>query len=218
MSEFEGFDSSVFADFLKIMQVNQGVRMDKMPSGDFKITKVDAKYLAELGRDLNLFHIIYQSTRPGVGYFSNYLEHKYFPPETPLNDEFQFVTYKWGQLGDVAMLWGIISIPINKKDLAYEAADVAKLRIANGIPVKCGFMLAAIRKEKLPKEFSDTGFVEWFPLDCDNAFTLEFLRGSDVFKPGGIQDQRIWEDFKVKQLWKEFNVPGHEDLDENNPL
>jgi hypothetical protein len=196
--------SDDFAEFLKVMPEKMGVRMEKFPNGDFKVTKIAPKDFKELGDRPGLFHVIYQSSRPGAGYFSNYLEHKYFPPETPANDEFQFITYKW-----LGMLWGIISIPIEKKSLAYEAAEVSKMRIADGIPMKAGFMVGATRKDKLGKELEP--IVEWFPLDCDNAYTLEFARDSDVFEPGGIQDQKIWEDFKVKQLWKEFDVPGHDD-------
>lgn len=217
MDEPLGIDSRDFADLLKAMPDNQGVLMVKDPlgSGDFYISIVREADLKKLAEDKGLFHVIYQITRPGTGYFSNYLEHKYFPPETPLNDEFQFRPYKWRDL-----MWGIISIPIEKKDLCYEAAQVSKLRIANGIPVRfrIGGLIescAACRKENATEKMPGATDIQWFPLDCDNAYTLEFSRENPgVYEPGGAQDERIWEDFKVKELWKEFGVPDKDPWEE----
>ena len=163
MDELPVFSMDDFSTLLKIMPEDSGVRLDKFPNGDFKLTKVNSEDFKELADNPNLFHIIYQCLRPGVGYFSNYLEHKYFPPETPSNDDFQFINYKW-----IGFVWGVVSIPIEKKDLAYEAAEVSKLRIANGIPMRCGAVLCAVREvpEAVKEIVGEKIPIQWFPLNC----------------------------------------------------
>ena len=196
-----------FAMLLKHMPEGHGVLMDKMPDGNMKITLIKPEELKSLGEEPGLYHIIYQFSRVGTGYFANYLEYKHFKPETPENDEFKYRVINWN-----GMLWCVISIPAEKKELAQEAAQVSGIRIADGIPMMAGgmpiIMVAAIRKEKL-KDFSEEmqQSVKWFPLDTDNAFTLEYVHDSDAYQSGGTQDIKAMEEFKLKKLWEECEVP-----------
>ena len=158
----------MFAKLLKDMPEGNGVSLSAV-GDDMHTHLVRPEHLEELANDDSLFHVIFMFTRPGANYYANYLEYTYFTPTTEENNEFQYRAYKWN-----GVVWAIISIPIEKKDLCYTAAEETNMRLANGIPVKIGIALAATRPEHIknsaPDEYKDC---EFFPLNSDNAFTLE---------------------------------------------
>lgn len=181
---------------LKALPDNMGLFLEK--DGDKMIfTKVQPSDLKKLGEDQNLFHVVAMMNRPWVGYYTNWLEYKHFPPETPANAEFQFRIFKWHGL-----IWTICSIPVEKKQLCYDAAEISHLRLADGIPIMAGgesvvTVVAATRKTDGLEGF------ECFPLSTNNTFTLEQQRGDILYEPGGAQDSRVSEQFEINRLWKE---------------
>jgi hypothetical protein len=143
-------------------------------------------------------------TRPWVGYFANYLEYEYFGPETGENNLFQFRIYRWNE-----QLWAVMSIPLDRKHLAYEAADHANLRLAYGVPICMSEsplkILATARESHIPDDLKE--FVKFFPLYNDRVFTLEYRKGNVIYEPGGEQDCRVSENYEIRKLWEKHNLP-----------
>jgi hypothetical protein len=200
-----------FTDILRIMPEGKGIKLDKdkKGSGNLEIALLVTENLVDLSKNESLFHIIGMWARPWVGYFCNHLEYEYFEPETPANQEFEFRIFKWKNI-----LWAVVSIPISKKDLAYETAEVSHVRLANGVPVMAGGdrlrMLAATRDDGGLK-----GLGEFFPLNCERAFTLENQKNDVVYEgPGGRQDAKASENLALHNLWGKHGVPDSFDGDD----
>jgi hypothetical protein len=186
------------------MPEKKGVKLDKDEngSGNMKVSIFTDEELVAISKDESLFHIIGMWTRPWVGYYCNYLEYEHFLPETPENQEFQFRVFKWKDI-----LWAIVSIPINKKNLAYEAATASHLRLADGVPLMMGSdvvkLLGSTREDKQSKDLG-----EFFPLNCERAFTLENQKDDVTYDgPGGMQDAKASEKFALHKLWGKHGVP-----------
>lgn len=111
----------------------------------------DPKYIHYVG--------IINPPRPGVRLCALKLEHTYFIPGTPSNDEFLLRVLEW-----CGVVWIIISIPKNKSSFMEKVAAECGLRIANGIPTLIG-----------------GGATDSFPVNNDNVFTLENASGHPIY-------------------------------------
>jgi hypothetical protein len=171
-------------DFEKLiceLSDGNGIRLDKDDGEGLIITLVNSEYLSNLSENMELFHIIGLWERPWVQFFFNFLEYEHFEPGTEKNKEFQFLLFKWEGL-----MWGIVSIPIEKRQLAEISANSSRLKLADGVPVVI-----------------NGGS---FPLNCDMAFTLENLSNDIIYEPGGVYDAKISENFELRKLWKKHGV------------
>ncbi len=97
--------------------------------------------------------------RPGIQRCLTMLEYLHFPPCTPLNDEYQFVTYEFS-----GILFGVVSIPKQKKHLMETIADESGLRIVKGVPT----LLSSDRQDS-------------FPIQSSDAYSLENKPGHSVY-------------------------------------
>lgn len=187
-----------FSLLLNSMPDNRGIFVESESGGErMKVQTLTSKDLEELGKSEELFHVVGQWTRPFVHYFANYVEYEHFPPEGN-NNEMQYRVFRWH-----TMLWSIVSIPISKKELAYEAAAKSHLKLANGVPLFFGkepiFIFAAAR----PETFLQLDSTQIFPLSNSRTFTLEQQKDDVVYQgPGGRQDAAASEEFEIQQLWK----------------
>ena len=199
-------DKDAFTEMFKHLPEGKGINVGKMPDYNISVHVFEEDELRRLADDSSLLHMAFWFQRPGVHYFANYLEHVHFLPDTPVNDEFEYRVYKWKE-----MLWGIITIPLAKKHLAEEAAEVSKMRLANGVPmISKGPIMAMMATRPGDPKLDET--VDAFPMATDNVFTLENKKGDVLYDgPGGRQDAKISEEFKIKKLWKECGVPNPDD-------
>lgn len=97
--------------------------------------------------------------RPGVADCFQTLEFTYFKPGTSRNHVFVMRVIEWEEI-----LWGIVSIPIEEKHFMEKAAQVNRLRIADGIPM----MLTGNGMRR-------------FPVSNERIFTLENISGHPVY-------------------------------------
>lgn len=162
---------------IKAMPDNSMITLNSKDGILHDISKERIEKCVVLANNIELFHIIFMMTRPGANRFQTYLEHEYYPPGTPENDKFQWRVLKWNQIN-----WCIISIPLEDRQNAYDAAAETKMKIADGIPTM----------------ISGEG-VERFPLCCDRAFSLENQPNSVIYEPGGSQDEVHLERLQVDE-------------------
>jgi len=96
------------------------------------------------------FNIVCMLTRPGVNLFMITLEYNHFIPGTDANDEFLV----W-QMSFDGLPFMVLSIPADKKDLAFQVAGETGMKISDGIPILIG-----------------GGAEQVFPVAGENTFTL----------------------------------------------
>lgn len=201
-----------FVELFKALPEGMGLNVGKRPdgSGDILVNKVVEDELRLIADDPTLFHVVFWFQRPGAHYFANYLEHIYFVPETPANNEFEYRCYKWNEV-----LWGIITIPMAKKDLAYQVAEKTKMRIANGVPMMGkGLGPIVTMMATRPGDPKLDECVDVFPMATERVFTLENAQGEVIYDgPGGSQDAKASENFAINKLWEECGVPRHDEPD-----
>lgn len=97
--------------------------------------------------------------RPGLTDCMQTLEFKYFRPGTPRNELFNVRILEWEEIQ-----WVIVSIPIKEKHLMERAAQVNRLRVADGVPTV----------------FSGRG-ANQFPISNERVFTLENIPGHPIY-------------------------------------
>ncbi len=126
------------------------------------IREEEKKESMEFFNNPNFIHYIgaLNPPRPGVRLCFTRLEYDYFPPGTKSNDELFLRLINWED-----MVWGIISIPKEKKELMERVASEIGLRIADGTPY-----------------LFTNGKVKVFPLNNERAFTLENTSGHPVYR------------------------------------
>ena len=209
--------SDVITELMATIPNNRGFILEKPEPERFYVRGLSPEDLQKLDKE-PLLHMVGMNKRPGVAYFANHLEHNYFPPDTPQNDLMQFRQYKWNDI-----LWAIVSVPLEYREVCEKSVAEAKLRLANGSPVKFGIGLAALRASDLKDLFEglkDDKFdgksyevvqkennISFFPMQSENVFTLENVRDHVIYQPGGDQDAHIEETMKLKTLWKKFGLP-----------
>ena len=110
--------------------------------------------------------------RPGFGIFSTILEHQFFPPGTPKNDDFKILATGWHH----KTLWMTVSIPTVEKHLAEAVARYCDLKILDTFPIsnKEFPMFATIRMESYEELKASDPNIDAFPLHNGiNIFSLE---------------------------------------------
>jgi len=211
--DIQPISKKTFAELLETMPEGRGINVGKRSDANINIFMVNEEDLRKIADDPFLLHLIFLFQRPGVHYFANYLEHVHFIPETPANDEFEYRIYKWE-----GFLWGIITIPIIKKHLAEEVAAKAKLRLANGVPMISKGLVKAMMSYRPGSEL-DEQQVNIFPMATEQVFALENIKGDVLYDgPGGSQDAKISENFKIRKLWDECGIRSDDGInDEPDP-
>jgi len=96
------------------------------------------------------FNIACMLTRPGANLFMIKLEYTHFVPGTDANDDFLV----W-QISFDGLPFFLLSIPADKKNLAYKVAGETGMKISDGIPILIG-----------------GGAEQAFPVAGKNTFTL----------------------------------------------
>ena len=144
----------------------------------------------DLVKKPHLFHILFQIGRPGCQEWTFYLEHEYFPPGTPLNEEFQSRFLKWRDIQ-----WGLISIPFEKKQFAFDAAERGKICLSNIMPVMI-----------TPNNVEPTRF----PAVSETLYTAINKGDSLIYESGGPHDTKIEESYRIKKYLEEKGIEDAE--------
>lgn len=124
--------------------------------------------------------------RIGVLPFVVFLEHRFFPPGTDLNEQFQLVLTKFE-----GMEYALIIIPRDRIQEADELAKTLGLRRADGIPHVIVIEAGAMRTKK-------------FPFDYRTAYTMENLPGHFTYEnnPAQYQVAILAEDKRLAEYRK----------------
>lgn len=181
-----------------------GIRFDKEPDYNLRIERFGQADLVKLNEDDSLCHVISQHDRPGAEFYFQYLEQTYFTPDTPRSQFYDFRVYRWTKWPP--LLWSICSIPLDKKEALEEAAEQARMRLADGIPFICGPVVAAIRPAKLDEPWMKEN-ATFFPLQNDNTYTLENVKGSVAYEPGGKHDVKMEATNRTRMLLEKLYGP-----------
>jgi len=144
--------------------------------------------------------VIWQG-RTGGDLFTLYLEHKFYSPYSNEADKFRIAFYKWND-----MIWVIASIPKEDKANMEVSATYAGLRLADGVPCVVNGPITAIATNRDTNPNPDLG-IDFFPLNTDDTFHVEFEKESDSYQgPGGQQDRSIMVKLKKNNLLKELGL------------
>ena len=158
--------------------------------------------------------------RPGVALFSTILEHKFFPPGTPKNEEFQLATIRW--VND--SVWFISSVPITYFMHAEATAKFAGISlkkdlfpVMNDGPVS---VLASVSRESWETEIKKLPGMQIFPLYLGvNMYTMENSKDHPIYKNMSSEEimegERKMIDDIIKEDEKERGIKfDQEDWDE----
>ena len=190
------------------MPVLATIRRDKIPAG----MKVETLYtpgieesshkaLIAQGKDSSKLHLIVDMSRIGAGLFNVKIEYTYFPPRSGRNYLYEMTLMRWpdNQYG----VWAVSSFPIEFKPQAEAIAKECGLRIANGIPT-----------------IFEEGVALQFPMDGSTVFTLENIKGHQVYGNNSADYERLKAEEKRAidaiigsdrlKLAKEFLAKGYD--------
>jgi hypothetical protein len=154
-----------FVDLLNTMPDGMAVRIDNDEENEENhvVTKETFAEIFELGKNLVMFHLISLMNRVGVPEFMAEVEHTYFPPLTPTNDQFIMRWVKWND-----MLWTITSVPMESSKCFFDVAPKYGFNINPGSPVMLGSGL------NMTYQSSIHGIpASCFPLKGDNVYVIE---------------------------------------------
>ncbi len=140
------------------------------------------------------------SRRIGGLSFMTFLEHRVFPPGTPHNQFFTMVLIDW-----LHMRFMVAIIPKRRLPEADALAKTLGLRRADGVP-RCihanaaADVVASTRDRKI--------VVDSFPLDQDNVFTMENVKGHFAYRnnPAENKTAQDYEDEAVEREIAAFNA------------
>lgn len=160
-----------FLHRLKTLPNDRGLRLDKRMSDELmRCRHLDPEVMEEWNDDQTRFNIVCPMFRAEIIHpFGMYLEHVHFDPnDVKLNDQFWQAWYTWNDIP-----WNIISIPVEKANLAYNAAANTNTRLADGIPrLICGEeSIVGLRPSQYVRIHGVAALT--FPLNRDNTFGLE---------------------------------------------
>lgn len=146
--------------------------------------------IREFIRDPKYIHYVgmIAPPRPGVRLCAIKLEHTYFIPGTPSNEEFLLRIFEW-----CGMIWIMISIPREKSNLMEKVAAECGLRIADGVPTLIG-----------------SGAYNPFPFNDSSVFTLENIPGHPIYSNNPEVAERIlmeeeMEMVAIEEKWRSRN-------------
>ena len=157
--------------------------------------EIDIKPIGETYREDRMY-IVCMANPPRVGalLFSTILENWKYPPDTPENSKYEIGVVRFGDLGsmDKKVEWFVISLPIDDKPYAMEAAKKSFVVLRNTIPIVINEMIIAslsipkindilyskvdiqpfINKMMGPNCFQQRS-IQVFPLVKPNVYTIE---------------------------------------------
>jgi hypothetical protein len=148
--------------------------------GRAKVTFYKPGTAHEVAEDRSFLFIFAMSQRPGAMRFFHELEHTFFPPRSPLNEQFAMLFVYWQDL----MFMGC-RVPMDMQPCTSLTAQRTEMRIADGVPTMMG-----------------GGDVFRFPVNGPNVFTLENMPGSKVYQ-GMAAAEEMLKDEKM-ELNKEY--------------
>jgi hypothetical protein len=187
---------------------NYGVKFDKIGYDLFSQTfGIDRLY--KLSEDETVCHAVCFASRPTAQVFYNYLEQTYFTPDTPANNQYEYRLFRWS-----GMFYSICTVPVEKKLLFFESAEVAKLKVQDGaVPFACGMIRGSLNPQKPLGRLGEIGTFFWFPL-CNSAVsTLEGKSGDPCYNgPAGRQDAQAEANFMLKQVLEAKGLPWEDYL------
>jgi hypothetical protein len=138
---------------------------------------------------------IAEPRRPSALLFSVILEYKFFPPETPKNDEYILLSTEW-----MNALWMTNSIPIKYKAYADSVASFVGLDIKPTLPVANPPVIASVSYENWEQHLKDAGF-KIFPIHGKNMYTLENTKDHPIHM--GV-DINKWFEFENEIIERIF--------------
>lgn len=186
--------SEVIDQAMRLLKEGQGIWVDKsFDTADMIIKKITAEDLEQLDNDESKMHCVCMEMRPGAHLFYSHLEYTYFPPEQPVNKQFEYRVFRWN-----GYLWQIGSVPVNKKPLCQASAAHAKMLLQDAIPFFAGIILASARDfANVNRIFGQTKILK-FPMQSKRVFTLENGKGKP-FVP--TEEQKRWEYEELKKIY-----------------
>lgn len=113
--------------------------------------------------------------RVGMSKFLVRLEHEHFNPSTDLNDLLELEMRKWPE--DWGLIWFVIKMPSEYKEVALGLLEECGLRAADGIPN----IISADKAES-------------FPVSGDNVFTIEYVQDNPAYKANYETLQKMKQD------------------------
>jgi hypothetical protein len=143
-----------------------------MPENEPEIIVESDEQLQEFVKNKRFIHYVGMliPPRPGLTECMTLVEHKHFPPGTDRNELFILRFIKWSD-----MVWVMMSIPIEDKNLVEDIAKECGLRIANGVPTMF------------------TGnVIQQFPVNNERIFTFENSSGHPVYRNDPIVNEAIF--------------------------
>ena len=154
----------------------------------FAFEKINTEWFKDTSRIHYICSI--NPPRPGVHLFCSTLEYKFYPPGTEKNKDFTFQLIKW-KVDDLEMIYAVASIPMKEKAYAEATAKIVGMRIANGVPT-----------------LINGGKPNFFPIQCDNAFTIENDTDHIIYK--SIMHQKAFTQIEMQLCEMIHNGRGGE--------
>lgn len=162
------------------------------------ISEEDNESLKKRGKDETRLHLIVDLNRIGAKLFNVKLEHSFFPPRSGKNHLFEMAFLRWPD--SFGLSWVISSFPIEYRSHAEATANECGLRFADGIPI-----------------IIDHRGDHSFPLSGPTVFTLENIRGHQIYENGSLKDLEKEEMDLVEQilasdrlkLYEEMTIQGY---------
>lgn len=158
--------------------------------------------------DERLLHFVGMKDRPGVHLFGQGLEYRYFPPETPRNEQFHLHGALWEELE-----WMIFTIPAKVSRFGDRVAAEVGLAIRHGYPATL-----EVPENVLVHATSVSGIMDKarnakrFPIHGKNVRTLEYPPGGQMASimnaPGGAEMLKFAEEMFVDQQAEQIRTSG----------
>jgi len=128
-----------------------------------KVTKETFAEVHDLGKNLVMFHLIALTNRIGAEKYLAEIEHTYFPPTTPANEQFTMRWIKWNEL-----LWTITTVPMESSLCFFDVAPKYNFSINPGSPLMLGAGVDMTYQSKI-----DGVTMSGFPLAGVTVYTIE---------------------------------------------
>jgi hypothetical protein len=134
--------------------------------------------------------LVVEGSRMGARSFVTFLEYRRFPPDTPLNTDFNLCMMLWGGL-----VWWLVIIPSGKLYQADEQLKQLGMRRADGVP-----HMITMENGNLKHEH--------FPLDLPNVCTIENVPGHFAYHndPALNKTAKQFEDEACDRVIEEFDA------------
>ncbi|MFA5994725.1 MAG: hypothetical protein WC823_07250 [Parcubacteria group bacterium] len=132
----------------------------KKEDNPFRIAN-DEEIMKAVSDDSFLFYVgMISPPRPGVVEFITYVEHQHYAPGTERNKLYNIWIIQWH-----GITWALMGVPLKDEKLIEVAANLLRLRIADGVPT----VLSG-------------GKIDTFPISRFNVYALENSPGHPVYQ------------------------------------